>query len=292
MQGFCCRATVVTLLSFLSFLAAGMAQETPTEVIISVAEQKIMVVRDGMWTHKFRVSTSKFGLGDSYGSYKTPLGKLRVCDKIGGGLASGSVIKSRHATGEILPVNAAGRDPIVTRILWLEGCEPGNEHAKARGIYIHGTVEESKIGDPASYGCIRMRSREVIEVFDAVPVGTMVTIQNDKLPKLRRWTAQPAATFVSNKASAANDERQSAKAAAEKTATEKEPRQVAEKLPPARARRIFENDGHRVLSKNAASELRRAHGAGFSNASEAMKGSILFADLPGQSSGSRSKGKE
>src|SRR5688572_23786502 len=156
MQGSCLRATIATLISFLGFHAAGQEPESPPEVIISVADQKLIVVRDGMWTHKFRISTSKFGLGDSYGSYKTPLGKLRVCDKIGAGLSAGSVIKRRHATGEILPVNAPGRDPIVTRILWLEGLEPSNEHAKARGIYIHGTVEESKIGDPVSYGCIRM----------------------------------------------------------------------------------------------------------------------------------------
>jgi hypothetical protein len=281
MQGRCRRATIATLISLLGFHAAGQENDAPPEVIISVSEQKLMVVRDGMWTHKFRVSTSKFGLGDSYGSYKTPLGKLRVCDKIGGGLNAGSVIKHRHATGEILPVNAPGRDPIVTRILWLEGLEPGNQHAKARGIYIHGTVEESKIGDAVSYGCIRMKSREVIEVYEAVPVGSVVTIQHDKLPRLRRWTPPPASIIAANKPIAPIVERQPAKPIAEKIEASHESHRVAEKMPEARPHGLLMGEGHRVLTKRAAAELHRNHGPSFSSASEAMKGSILFADLPG-----------
>lgn len=169
------------------------AEDAPdrTEVLISVAEQKMVVLRDGMWVQRFPVSTSKFGLGDSYGSYKTPLGKLRVCSKIGDGLPVGSVMRHRSATGEVLPANSRGRDPIVTRIMWLEGLEGCNENARARGIYIHGTVEEAKIGKPVSYGCIRMRSQDVMNVFDEVPVGTVVTIQQDKLPRLKRWSPPP-----------------------------------------------------------------------------------------------------
>ena len=270
----------------------GQEPEAAPEVIISIAEQKLMVVRDGMWTHKFRISTSKFGLGDSFGSYKTPLGKLRVCDKIGSGLTAGSVIKRRHATGEILPVNAAGRDPIVTRILWLEGLEPGNEHAKARGIYIHGTVEESKIGDPVSYGCIRMKSREVIEIYDTVPIGTLVTIQNDRLPRLRRWAPTPDSTIIAaNKPAPAGDDHPSVKPVGEKIEPEKEVHRTTEKLPEVQKHGIFENEGHRVLSRKAATELHRSHGTAFSNASDAMKGSILFADLPAPAPPAESKGK-
>jgi hypothetical protein len=281
MQGRYSRAIIVSLISFLGFHAAGQEQESPPEIIISVAEQKLMVMRDGMWTHKFRVSTSKFGLGDSYGSYKTPLGKHRVCDKIGGGLSPGSVIKRRHATGEILPVNAPGRDPIVTRILWLEGLEPSNEHAKSRGIYIHGTVEESKIGEAVSYGCIRMKSREVIELYDVIPVGTIVTIQGDKLPRLRRWSPPPAAVIAANKTPASGEERHAVKPVAEKVDNAKEAHRVTEKVHEPRTHGLFLNDGHRVLSKRAAADLHRTHAPAFSNASEAMKGSILFADLPG-----------
>lgn len=281
MQGRCRRAIIVSLISFLGLHAEAQESDSPPEIIISVAEQKLAVVRDGMWTHKFRISTSKFGLGDSFGSYKTPLGKLRVCDKIGGGLTAGSVIKRRHATGEILPVNAPGRDPIVTRILWLEGIETANQHAKARGIYIHGTVEESKIGDAVSYGCIRMKSREVIELYEVVPVGAMVTIQNDKLPRMRRWTPAPTAVIAANKTSAGESDHSAVKPVAEKLEGTKEPHRISEKVHEPRPHGVFMNDGHRVLSRRAAVELHRSHAPTFSNASEAMKGSILFADLPG-----------
>lgn len=148
----------------------------PLEVVISVAEQKLVVLREGGVIAKYPISTSKFGIGDSFGSYKTPLGHLKVCDKVGGEFASGTVIKHRSATGEVLAVNAAGRDPIVTRILWLDGQEEQNRNARSRGIYIHGTTEEKRIGDPVSYGCIRMRSRDVVRVFDAAPVGTRIEI--------------------------------------------------------------------------------------------------------------------
>jgi hypothetical protein len=288
MQGRCRRVTIATLISFLGLHAAGQEPELPPEVVISVPEQKLMVMRDGMWVHKFRVSTSKFGIGDSYGSYKTPLGKLRVCDKIGAGLNSGSVIKHRHATGEILPVNAPGRDPIVTRILWLEGLEPGNDRAKARGIYIHGTIEESKIGEPVSYGCIRMKSRDVIDLYDAVPVGSVVTIQNEKLPRLRRWTPQPESIIAANKAPDVDADRHLVKPIAEKLEPLKEPKRIAERMPEKRTAGMFMGEGHRVLSQKAAVDLHRGHGPGFSSPSEAMKGSILFADLPG----SGTKGKE
>ena len=114
------------------------------EVLISIADQKMAVLRDGGLIQKFPVSTSRFGAGDAYRSYKTPLGQLRVCDKVGEDLTQGAVIKHRSATGEVLDVNAPGRDPIVTRILWLEGLEEQNRNAKERGIYIHGTPEEKR----------------------------------------------------------------------------------------------------------------------------------------------------
>jgi hypothetical protein len=84
--------------------------------------------------------------------------------------------KSRRATGEIVPVDAPGRDPIVTRILWLKGLEEQNRRAYGRTIYIHGTPEERNIGRPMSYGCIRMRSRDVIDLFNTVGVGAEIEI--------------------------------------------------------------------------------------------------------------------
>ena len=167
------------------------------EIVISVAEQKLALVKDGGVLRKYPISTSKFGLGDSNGSYKTPLGRLRVCDKVGDNLALGSVLKSRNATGEILQANAPGRDPIVTRILWLDGLESGNSNARDRGIYIHGTVEESRLGQPVSYGCIRMRSRDVVELFDCTPVGTLVEIITDRFPSFRKAAPRPEVLFAS-----------------------------------------------------------------------------------------------
>jgi hypothetical protein len=90
--------------------------------------------------------------------------------------------KDRQPTGEIVPINAPGRDPIVTRILWLRGLESHNRNAFERMIYIHGTPEESKLGAPASYGCVRMRSRDVRHVFNTVGIGARVFIQTSPLP--------------------------------------------------------------------------------------------------------------
>jgi lipoprotein-anchoring transpeptidase ErfK/SrfK len=126
----------------------------------------------------YPVSTSKFGLGDMPGSNCTPLGKMAVAQKIGRGAPLGMKFKSRQPTGEIVPVNAPGRDPIVTRILWLRGLEKRNANAFDRMIYIHGTPEESRLGTPASFGCIRMRSRDIAELYDTVGRGAQVIVTN------------------------------------------------------------------------------------------------------------------
>jgi lipoprotein-anchoring transpeptidase ErfK/SrfK len=89
--------------------------------------------------------------------------------------------KHRKPTGEIVGVNAPGRDPIVTRILWLKGLEAHNQNTFDRTIYIHGTPEEWRIGTPASYGCIRMRSHDVVELFNTVGVGAQVEITREPL---------------------------------------------------------------------------------------------------------------
>ncbi len=168
---------------------AWAEEETPTTaLVISVAEQKLALLRDGGLIKKFPISTSKFGLGDSHGSYKTPLGKLRVCAKVGDHLNIGAVFKQRNATGEVLPINAPGRDPIVTRILWLDGLESQNANARSRGIYIHGTTEEKRIGEPVSYGCIRMRSKDVVEIYDEIPMEASVTIIEEKLPRFPKYS--------------------------------------------------------------------------------------------------------
>lgn len=177
------RSAGAVILFALAPLLGGCAGDTRHQMIISAADQKMVLLRDGRPTRTYPVSTSKFGLGDTRGSNATPLGKLRVRKKIGDDMPAGTVFKSRVPTGEILPVDAPGRDPIVTRILWLEGLEPRNRNAFSRYIYIHGTPEERNIGLPMSYGCIRMRSSDVIELFDIVGEKAQVFITPMPLPR-------------------------------------------------------------------------------------------------------------
>jgi hypothetical protein len=161
---------------------AGAVVDLSSRVIISVRDQKLMLVQNSRNIATYPVSTSKFGLGDLLGRMTTPLGFLQVVEKIGDHAPTGAVFHNRRWTGEILAPNSPGRDPIVTRILWLRGLEPENAHAFGRCIYIHGTPEEKTIGHPASYGCIRMRSRDVAALFDQIPLGTIVQIIPDRLP--------------------------------------------------------------------------------------------------------------
>ena len=167
---------------FKSLFLAGSAfhfascADTRHRMIVSVAEQRMVVLDDGKPIAQFPVSTSKFGLGSSGRSNFTPLGRHAIAKKIGAGQPSGMKFKSRKPTGEIVPVNAPGRDPIVTRILWLKGLEPQNHNTYSRYIYIHGTPEEHRIGTPASYGCVRMRSADVIWLYDKVGKGAKVDI--------------------------------------------------------------------------------------------------------------------
>ncbi len=165
------------LLAAIALLVAScVAPDTRHHVVISVPQQRMALLDNGVLMATYPVSTSKFALGDSPGSMGTPLGEMEVAEKIGGSAPSGAVFKDRRLTGEILAPDAPGRDPIVTRILWLRGREARNANAYSRYIYIHGTPEERTIGRPASYGCVRMRSRDVIQLYDIVGRGAKVTI--------------------------------------------------------------------------------------------------------------------
>jgi len=172
--------TIYCLVASLSLFIAAGVMATPS-IVVSVPDQTLAVIDGGVVVEKFPVSTSKFGLGDNLNSYATPLGSLAIASKIGANAPLGAVFKSRRPTGEILRPNAAGRDPIVTRILWLRGLERGNARAYSRDIYIHGTPVEQLIGRPASFGCIRMRSRDIARLFSAVSVGTKIAVLNTGL---------------------------------------------------------------------------------------------------------------
>src|SRR6267378_8513707 len=163
------------------FIASCAAPDTRHQVVISTSDQKLALLDRGNLMAVYPVSTSKFGLGDWRGSRFTPLGQLQIAEKIGDNVPPGAVFKSRRRTGEVVLANSPGRDPIVTRILWLRGLEARNANAFSRDIYIHGTPEEWKIGTPASYGCIRMRSTDIIRLYDIVGTGVAVTIVNAPL---------------------------------------------------------------------------------------------------------------
>ena len=153
---------------------------------ISVPMQSLELFDDaGRLTRKYAVSTSKNGAGERCDSDCTPRGKHIIRAKIGAGQPLNAVFVGRRPTGEIysgeLDERHPGRDWILTRILWLSGCEPGFNRLRQvdtmrRFVYIHGTSDEQSIGKAASHGCIRMRNRDVVELFDQVAPGTPVDI--------------------------------------------------------------------------------------------------------------------
>lgn len=164
-----------------------------TSIVVSIPEQKLYVFDPaGHKVAAYRVSTSKFGIGDSRSSYATPTGQFEIADKIGFGANIGTVFRHCRRTGEICPINAKGRDPIVTRILSLRGLEKQNAHALSRGIFIHGTPDERSIGRPVSYGCIRMKSKDVVDLFNQVLPKMRVEITTERVGDLFGNASRPA----------------------------------------------------------------------------------------------------
>jgi lipoprotein-anchoring transpeptidase ErfK/SrfK len=154
---------------------------------VSLAGQRLALFGpDGACIRRYAVSTARNGAGERRDSGCTPRGRHRVRAMVGAGAPAGAVFRGRRATGEVwTPEFAArhpGRDWILSRILWLTGCEPGRNRYGAvdtlrRYIYIHGTGDDQPLGEPHSHGCIRMRNAEVIELFALVAPGTPVTIE-------------------------------------------------------------------------------------------------------------------
>lgn len=156
-------------------------------IVIDPAEQQLYLVKDRQVLVVYPVSTGAKGLGNREGSYQTPTGTHRVRGRFGEGAEPGTIFRGRRSIGRVAkiytdPVDVP-EDDVTTRILRLEGMEPGiNRGGKVdsygRYIYIHGTPEEGLIGRPASHGCVRMINADVVELFDAVPEGTLVEILN------------------------------------------------------------------------------------------------------------------
>lgn len=158
-----------------------------SHLLISVARQELIVLDEAnQVTHRYSISTAAKGVGEQKGSGKTPLGRHRIRAKIGASAPLAAVFVGRRLTGEIwtpeLAASYPNRDWILSRILWLCGCEPGFNRlgavdSMARYIYIHGTPDSEPMGVPRSHGCVRMRNRDVVHLFDLVSTGTRVDIQ-------------------------------------------------------------------------------------------------------------------
>ena len=150
--------------------------QTSRHVHISIRDQKLMVKDGDTPVRSYSVSTSRFGIGTEMGSMKTPTGRFRVAEKIGGDTPRGTVFRSRVALKPVDPLPPT-EDLVMSRILWLDGLDEHNANTRDRYIYIHGTKHEDKIGTPASCGCVRMRNADVIELFDLVDEGMPVVIE-------------------------------------------------------------------------------------------------------------------
>lgn len=152
-----------------------MQTSRPT-IYISIRDQLLTLKEDETPIRTYPVSTSRFGIGTEEGSFRTPIGRFRVAEKIGGEMPAGTIFQSRVPLklGDSLPPT---EDLVMSRILWLDGLDEHNANTRERFIYIHGTKHESKIGSPASCGCIRMRNEDVVELFDLVDHDTPVIIE-------------------------------------------------------------------------------------------------------------------
>ncbi len=156
------------------------------KINIQIASQRLELCDDsGKVLRRYAVSTAKNGAGERSGSYCTPRGKHVIRARIGSGLPENTVLVRRRPSGEIynaeLGAQFPERDWILTRILWLSGCEPGfnrlgETDTMRRYIYIHGTPDSVTLGIPGSHGCIRMHNADLVELFDMVPAGTAVEI--------------------------------------------------------------------------------------------------------------------
>ena len=151
-------------------------QTTAPRIRVSIAAQRLDLLAGDAVVVSYPVSTSRFGLGSEEGSFKTPLGRFQIGEKIGAGAPVGTIFRGRVPLAPNEP-EPDTEDRILTRILWLEGREPHNANTRGRFIYIHGTNHEETIGRPESHGCVRMKTGDLLALFDAVSTGTEVVIE-------------------------------------------------------------------------------------------------------------------
>lgn len=159
------------------------------KLLVSVARQALQILdENGAVLREYPVSTAKAGVGEISGSFQTPRGRHIIRAKIGAGQPLNTVFVRRRPTGEIWTPQFAeqfpGRDWILTRILWLSGCQPGHNRlgcvdTMRRYVYIHGSPDSAEMGVPGSHGCVRMRNADIVELFALVPCYTEVEILED-----------------------------------------------------------------------------------------------------------------
>lgn len=159
--------------------------ENKTIIFVSIDAQKLYLIKNNIIIKSYSISSSEYGIGNKNGSNKTPLGLHKIARKIGEKTPINGRMIARVFTGETSIIYLDGSrsktDDITSRILWLQGEEDGinkgeNIDSFKRYIYIHGTSEEGLIGQPASHGCIRLKNKDVIDLYKDVAIGTLVLI--------------------------------------------------------------------------------------------------------------------
>ena len=174
------------ILTIILFYYPVFLSSNELEIVVDISEQRLFIIDSGHVKESFPVSTSKYGEGEEQNSYKTPLGKHEIKEKIGEGAKINTIFVARLDTKKeseiiVLPKDTED-DHVTSRILWLDGLEEGLNKGQGvdsynRYIYIHGTHEEGLIGTKASHGCIRMFNNDVIYLYDIVEKGTKVYIK-------------------------------------------------------------------------------------------------------------------
>ena len=184
---------IILLLSLKSFAQNDIIQDAKNYIsedwsellFISIENQRLYHIKNEKIINKFIISSSEYGTGNQDGSNKTPIGLHKIKEKYGKNTPINGIMVNRVFYGNIAKIHTDKKksilDDITSRVIWLEGMEKGKNKGKGidsyyRYIYIHGTTEEGRLGTPASHGCIRMRNKEVIDLFNAVEVGTLVLV--------------------------------------------------------------------------------------------------------------------
>ena len=189
----CCRASSRHGAPRLHWLSI----QPEVDIFISLPAQTLELYQGGDLLHRYAVSTAKNGAGEQSGSYRTPRGKHLIRAKIGGNSPENTVFVKRRPTGEVWTEELAeqfpGRDWMLTRLLWLSGLEPGfnrlgDVDTMRRYIYLHGSPDIARMGEPGSIGCVRMQNRDIVELFGLVPPYTRVNICDYRI-EVCDWSA-------------------------------------------------------------------------------------------------------